>query len=461
MANPNNLVRPPIINQAPGNQVPNPQILTAEIEAQIVNLVRRAYREEQQISNREEIIVDQGIDAQHNNNLVDLDKIPDIVKCLRDFSGNPTEFGSWKKSVERVLKIYDSLKGTPKYFGILNVVRNKITGNADIALESYNTPLNWECIIKCLTTHYADKRDLGTLEYQMASMTQGNSSVQDFYKEIYAHLSLILNKISCMEESEASIHLLTKTYRNKALDTFVRGLRGDLPRLLGMREPSDLHEALHLCLKLENQQSRTQYATNTTRTPPIPQRKYNNYKPTQSFHHQLAYLPHMPHYHKPNYSHQNNMRSQVQQFNQRLNSPMNRYLNPQTTQNQQFLARTNDQPPSRPIQQKPPVPMEVDSSLRSRMVNYMNRPAPNNERFSGVRPLPQSIQVHHPTKIQRINNIEAINTETNLNDETTDDNLELQQVNEPDEDLTEYIEQYFEQENNELVDEFSDIHFLD
>lgn len=152
--------------------------------------------------------------------------------------------------MERILKIYEPIRGTPKYFGILNVVRNKITGDADIALESYNTPLNWECIIKCLTTHYADKRDLGTLEYQMSSMIQGNNSVQEYYKQIYAHLSLILNKIACMEESEASIHLLTRTYRNKALDTFVRGLRGDLPRLLGMREPKDLQEALHLCQKL-------------------------------------------------------------------------------------------------------------------------------------------------------------------------------------------------------------------
>lgn len=102
MANQNNLIRPPVLNsnQAPGNQVPNQQNITAEIEAQIINLVRRTYEEEQQDRNREEILVDQGINTQYNNNLTDLDKITDIVECLREFSGSPTEFGSWKKSVE-------------------------------------------------------------------------------------------------------------------------------------------------------------------------------------------------------------------------------------------------------------------------------------------------------------------------------------------------------------------------
>lgn len=64
--------------------------------------------------------VDQIIDEQHLGNLGDLDKLPDVVKCLREFSGKPGEFNSWKKSMERIL----NFKGTPKYYGILNIIRN-------------------------------------------------------------------------------------------------------------------------------------------------------------------------------------------------------------------------------------------------------------------------------------------------------------------------------------------------
>lgn len=63
----------------------------------------------------------------------ELDKIPDIVKTIRDFSGKAGEFGSWRKSVERVLDLFKELKGTSKYYAILHTIRTKITGEADTA----------------------------------------------------------------------------------------------------------------------------------------------------------------------------------------------------------------------------------------------------------------------------------------------------------------------------------------
>lgn len=137
-----------------------------------------------------------------------------------------------EKSIDRILSIYETQKGTPKYYGILSVIRNKIIGNADVVLESYNTPLDWSAISKCLTMHYADKRDLSTLEYQMTTLVQGNRTVSEFYQEVYEHLSLMLNKLGCLETSQESLHMLTQSYRNKALDAFIRGLNGDLHKLL-------------------------------------------------------------------------------------------------------------------------------------------------------------------------------------------------------------------------------------
>jgi len=41
----------------------------------------------------------------------ELYRIPDVVKCLREFPGQAGEFISWKKSVERVLQIYSTTAG--------------------------------------------------------------------------------------------------------------------------------------------------------------------------------------------------------------------------------------------------------------------------------------------------------------------------------------------------------------
>lgn len=65
-------------------------------------------------------------------NLKDLDKVSDIVKSLLDFSGDPAKFGSLRNSVDTILKTYAHTIGTV----------NKIKGNADVALDSYNGQLS-------------------------------------------------------------------------------------------------------------------------------------------------------------------------------------------------------------------------------------------------------------------------------------------------------------------------------
>ena len=113
------------------------QALRKVVRSEIEDIIKAALQPTSELNDT----VDQSINPEHRNNLQDLDKIPEVVRILRDFSGQPGEFSSWKKNVDRILQIYDSIKGAPKYFGILTAIRNKITGSADIALESYNTPL--------------------------------------------------------------------------------------------------------------------------------------------------------------------------------------------------------------------------------------------------------------------------------------------------------------------------------
>lgn len=407
--NENNLLRPPILANIP-NPPEVPGLSQQQVESIVSSIVERECRRIiDSVVNPggdPSLEIDQAINDDQLGNLSEMDKIPDVVKSLREFSGQPGEFSSWKKSVERILKIYEKQKGSPKYYGILNVIRNKIVGQADTALESYCTPLNWERISRCLTLHYADKRDLGTLEYQMTSLIQGNDTIQVFYQSVYHHLSLILNKISSMEMSAEAMSILVNSYRDKALDTFVRGLRGDLPRLLSMREPADLPEALHLCLKLENMNYRTQYANNNNRTArrmqysipsPIPQRQVQNVRgptPRFNFAPELTYKQQQPFF--PN--------------NYQPHQP----IRPQNRQNL----------PPKP--QPRPEPMDVDQSIQTRAVNYQNRPSPPPQAHKR----PYSQQISAPRKQQRVYHTQGVksaedfhNYNENLNNE---DNMQEQ-----------------------------------
>lgn len=417
MANNNNPIRPAILTQNPPSSSP---LNTNTLSETITRLVSEALQREgraiinsilnPEVEGNNEL--DQTIEAAQSENLDGLDKIPDVVKSLREFSGNQGEFGSWRKSVERILKIYQRLIGTPKYYGILSVIRNKIVGHADVVLESYNTPLNWSKISKCLTLHYADKRDLGTLEYQMTTLIQGNTSLQEFYQTVYHHLSLILNKLSSMEITDESMNNLIQTYRDKALDTFVRGLRGDLPRLLSIKEPTDLPQALHLCMKLQNVDFRVQYAnSNTTnrtfyqQAPPIPHRRHipsTQYKPTPAP--RQKFQPEL--YHDPR-----NTFKDYRYFQNR-NPP-----HPSQYQNQSNHFRNL---PPKPMPK--PEPMDIDQSMNSRAVNYQNRPRTQTQPFTAKRDFPQSLQQRNTNfnnKYQRVHNTEQQN-DMQPNDETSE-----------------------------------------
>lgn len=460
MSNPNNLVRPPILNM-PANPPAVGLANMADLQAEIRRIVSEAVQEQTRVlaeSIRNPAAqndqADQIIEPQHRAQLSDLDRVPDVVRCLREFSGQAGEYSSWRKSIERILSIYQHLKGTAKYFGILCVIRNKIVGNADAVLESYNTPLNWESISRCLTLHYADKRDVSTLEYQLTSLVQGTESIQEFYQRVYNHLSLILNKISCMDIGQESLCLLTQTYRDKALDTFIRGLKGDLPRLLAMKEPVDLPKALHLCLKLENQNFRTNYANN------VQTRQNNNMSgpPRKQFanipHGFFPELAHTPPPPRPQ-KHQNQRQTPVQGANDKF----------QKLGTYPMYNNRNNFPPQRPFGQKPqprPEPMDVDGSMRTRNVNYMNRPVHND--FSGKRPPPQHPEAHKHSRNFHVQS----KTDDDLNGRESGEIEEyLNEIPAVDEETGQTFEEYvddlgnYENEYDQESDNFNDIHFLD
>lgn len=295
----------------------------------------------------------------------ELDKIPDIVKTIRDFSGKAGEFGSWRKSVERVLDLFKELKGTSKYYAILHTIRTKITGEADTALDSYRTPLDWNKIKKCLMMHYSDKRDIGTLEYQLSTMSQGQKTITDYYQAVYQHLSLILDKIACLDLNESSLMAMTNAYRDKALDTFIRGLRGDLPRLLSVREPSSLPQALHICLKLDNMSYRMNQAQGYNQ-----RMDFLRKGPGGNFYPQLAHIggatrPPLPtrYQPRPNYYYGQPQPNRPLQ-NHYMNNPQQMYNHPGPAWNTQ--AGQSSLPK--------PEPMDIDRSLQTRQVNYINRP---------------------------------------------------------------------------------------
>lgn len=302
-------------------------------------------------------------------------KLPDSVRELQPFDGNPVHYISWIHTVEDILKDHEIVRGKPIYRAILQSIRSKIRGPADTALISYNIfSDDWPAIKKCLSLHYADKRDVRTLEHQLNLLQQGNMSLDEFYANVNHQFSLIVNKVKTEDYSSETIKVLIETYRNRALDVFVRGLNGDLSKMLMIQKPQTLPEAYSSCLEIQNLNFRNvairkPHLSNSVTAPINQFFSYN-----------------------PNYNKQSKAPPRPAQQVTSRNLPLN-----QKNEAYNIQHGKNVSPPPRPIQPKPPVPMEVDKSLQTRQIDYINRPGYNQSHYRRY-----NNSENYPRKQQRV-----------------------------------------------------------
>lgn len=182
--------------------------------------------------------------ARNEFELKEVSKLPDCVKELQTFEGQPERYVSWVNRAQAILDDYEVIKGRPLFRAIVCHLRQKIRGEAEEALDSYGVlDDDWPEIKRVLALHYADKRDVRTLEYQLSQLNQGNKSLEEYYLEVNKHLSLILNGLKAMGHPMEAVRALSEHSREQALDVFIRGVGNDASRLLVMRRPKDLQEA--------------------------------------------------------------------------------------------------------------------------------------------------------------------------------------------------------------------------
>lgn len=294
----------------------------------------------------------------------DISRLPDSVKELRTFDGNPTQYISWVHSVETILENFEIVRDKPIFRAIVQSIRQKIVGAADAALVSYNVfDSSWSEMKEVLSLHYADKRDLQTLEHQLNQLTQGSSSVDELYSAVNHQLSLIVNKIKTESYSEETVRALVETYRNRSLDVFIRGLKPDLSRMIIIQRPRTLPEAYSACLELQNVSLRNNITFPNRAVESLP--AVNRPDPTRSL-----------------------FTRQPQNFRSR------HWYNPSGRTGNYYQSAKPALPPRRPAIKHEP--MDVDRSIQSRRVNYINNPRAADKRgASGSGPTNKQPRLFH------------------------------------------------------------------
>lgn len=179
-------------------------------------------------------------------------RIPDAIKDLPNFEGNPRLLYEFISNVEEILSILQSYDGTTHGQIILRAIRNKIVGQANEVLNMFGTPLNWDTIKENLILHYSDKRSETSLIRDLHNLKQGNRNVEHFYSEIIELQSLLLNNTKIHEKDPNVIKAKQELFSEMSLNSLLIGLREPLGSIIRASKPDTLANAFSLCIKEQN-----------------------------------------------------------------------------------------------------------------------------------------------------------------------------------------------------------------
>lgn len=146
-------------------------------------------------------------------------------RSIPEFSGDKSQYQSWKSQVTRRMQMIEDYKTHPKYEAALGIIRAKITGAASDALTNNKTVYNIDAIIERLDASYADQRPLYIIEAEMTSIRQGGKSLQEYHDMINRALNLVISKIMLTYSIEAEQKALISQAQVKAIRTFIIGMK--------------------------------------------------------------------------------------------------------------------------------------------------------------------------------------------------------------------------------------------
>lgn len=321
---------------------------------------------------------------------IEIGRLPDFIRDLQQFDGKPKDLLVWLTDVEGIFRLYRDAGATESQINLIErSVRRKIKGEAADVLNSNNIVHDWAQIKNTLLLYYKDKRDLKTLDYELTSIKKnGNETLGSYYSRVNELLSSIVAQVQTEEKFFLHADSHINFFREKAIDAFIRGLEKPLCQLLKTFNPKTLNHAYHFCLDYYNMDSRSAPFRNEHTVHNPKPRDIENYRlPPRPPPRRLPIQPPVP-------APRNFGFPQMAQFNRQQFQP-NSYFQtrPQFQQNYQ----NSFSPPPRPFMPKPqprPEPMDIDHSVRSRNINYGNRP-----QIDLKRPFPLGSQ-QHPFKRQ-------------------------------------------------------------
>jgi hypothetical protein len=185
-------------------------------------------------------------------NFLNLSKVPDGIKFISTYDGDPKTLHQWISTMENVFAPMHGIQELEPYLpGWLQIVRNKIIGPANDALIARNLPLTIRNIKTVLVEYFGDQRDIASLAQAIPYLRQKNKTVTEFYHECNQLTADINSKLNFTNEFVGHVPAVMQFVNIMIRNAYVDGLNGDARKHVRSYRPDTLVEAFRAAKDLE------------------------------------------------------------------------------------------------------------------------------------------------------------------------------------------------------------------
>lgn len=136
-------------------------------------------------------------EIEEETNMSELDTIYKALRLVPEFDGNPNVLTRFLKLCDQLVDQFCNASSSElSRCALLNGILNKVTGSAARLINSNGIPSDWQGIRTALVNNFADQRDETSLYNDLAILSQGSSTAQEFYERCQNLYNTIMTYVS-------------------------------------------------------------------------------------------------------------------------------------------------------------------------------------------------------------------------------------------------------------------------
>lgn len=204
----------------------------------------------------------------------------EILKFIPLFNGDKRQLALYIKKCEYVIDLFSRRGNEDQNIYVFHAITSRLTDNAAALLSEREDIVSWSGLKDLLTQHFGDPRSEECINIELESLKiKPSESYLDFCNRIQSVRSLLISKVNILDNPELKI-AKTTIYNHTALNVFMYNLPEDMVRIVRLKAPTSLENALSIVLEevnfhdQYNSRKRLHHGTNNNfaaSRPPLPQ----------------------------------------------------------------------------------------------------------------------------------------------------------------------------------------------